>query len=395
MAKKQSLAEKVDSTVATEKTVETSVNNFDKLRVLTNDLNKHYGSNVIKTGDNIPRIYKVRSDEPAIDFTNNGGYPISRMIEALGQEHSGKTRNGLIAMGKWQKYCFNCHTNGSLKAEWELDENKFPSLKSCSCSNCSKPKTCIQVMVDIEGTTDPDFMHLFGIDILGVLYFRPKLFSQAVDIVDAYIRNPLVGFIMLDSIASIGADKEIENQMQENKMNQNALQTNQAIRKWQAALNANTNEDPESPTTLYIVNQSYSSIGMYSYEIPQGGRGIRHGKGLSMKTRIEEKVTSKNKTQVLGVHIKIENTKNKTGIPYRFMSYYISLEGGENYCQSDKQLQIVDLAVAFGIVSLNGSWYSYEGIKIGQGKDKVVELLRDNEELYLEIKEKVYAAIGQ
>jgi RecA/RadA recombinase len=375
------------------KTVTIVNNNFDNVTILTDKLNKNYKTEVIKTGDDIPKIYKVRSQEPAVDFVYDGGYPISRLIEALGQEHTGKTRNGLIAMGKWQKYCFGCHKDEALTVVWETVK-KHPSCKSCKCKYCDNPKTCIQVMVDIEGTTDPKFMDRFGIDTKGVLYFRPDTFSKACDIVDAYLRNPQIGLIMVDSIASIGSDKEVDNKMEDNKMNQNALFTNQMIRKWQAALNSNTNVDPESPTTIYLVNQSYSSIGMFSYEIAQGGRGLRHGKAISTKFRMEEKVMNEQKTQVLGVHIIVENMKNKTGMPYRKTSYYVNLEEGEDYCQADKELQVLDLALMYDLVQTSGSWYSRDGNKLGQGKGAVLEMLKSDTDFFNELKEEVYVKIG-
>jgi protein RecA len=397
--KKKSLAEKLDGVgdkkIPAVKKADLQGNNFDKIKVLTQSLNKHYGSDFIKTGDNIPKIYKVRSGEPALDFITDGGAPVSRVFEALGQEHTGKTRNGLIWMGKWQKYCFNCHKDEALTTEWQI-VNDFPTPVSCSCAYCDKPKTCVQVMVDIEGTTDPKFMHLFGIDVNGILYFRPDLFSKAVDIVDAFLRVPGIGFIMVDSVASIGAnDKEVVNKMEDNKMNQNALAMNQTMRKWQAGLNTNTNNDPESPTTIYIVNQSYSSIGIFVQEIAQGGRGLRHGKGISIKTRIEEKAKEgeKDDKKIVGVHIVAENMKNKTGIPYRKISYYIDLKPGEAYCQTDKHLQILDLAIMFDIVHEKGSWYSYEGTNIGQGKTQVLTMLQDNLAFFEEIKDKVYEKI--
>lgn len=379
-------------TPAAAKKAAVKTDNFDKIRQLTSALNKSYGFEAIKTGDKIPHIVKVPLDEPTIDYVCDGGFPVSRIIEALGQEHSGKTRNGLIAMGKWQKFCFNCNTPNAITSVWKK-VNGSPELVSCSCSNCSEPKTGVQLMVDIEGTTDPKFMHLFGIDTEGVLYTRPKLFSEAVDIVDAYIRNPAIGLIMVDSVASIGGDKEIENKMQDNKMNQNALMTNQAMRKWQAALNANTNEDATSPTTVYVVNQSYSSIGMFSTEIAQGGRGLRHGKGISLKTRIQEKVMQKSGEidYALGYHIVIENMKNKTGIPYRKMSYYIHLEAGHpDYCKTDKYLQILDMAIILGVVENKGSWYYLGNDSLGQGKDKVIIELKKNQTLFDKLKTDVY-----
>lgn len=375
MAKKKmadSLAEKKDNSKAISQV------GFDRVGQLANTLNKHYGKNLIKTGDNIPYIHKVPFEEPMLDYVSDGGIPIARFTEFLGQEHSGKTRNALKAMGRFQKYCFGCHSAGTLTAVWELI-NGAPVLKSCKCSNCKHPKTNIQVFVDIEGTTDPVFMQYFGIDILGIYYVRTDLPSQAIGIVDTFLREPMIGLIVVDSVGSMGSDKEVETAIEDDKMNQNALFLNKGVRKWQAALNSNTNETGmENGTTMIVINQSYMTLSMYSTEVAQGGRGLRHGKGMSLKTKIIE-LNKDDKYNVFGAHIRIENIKNKTGIPYRREDYYLNLnpEDAEMaYVATNVTLQYIEIALKLKLIQQSGGWYKYNGQSY-QGKDKLIASFDD------------------
>jgi len=119
----------------------------------------------------IPPIHKVRFDEPTLDYVSDGGIPIGRFTELIGQEHSGKTRNALKSLRQFQKYCFNCHKDNALTVIWELVKG-FPQVKKISCKHCEEPRTAASVFCDIEGTTDPKFMAYFDIDPLPVLYLE-------------------------------------------------------------------------------------------------------------------------------------------------------------------------------------------------------------------------------
>ena len=372
------------------KEVAETSNPFEKLKALKDGLNKHYGKNLVRSGDEIPYINKVPFGEPVIDYIYSGGIPIGRFTEMLGHEHSGKTRNGLRAMGQFQKYCFGCNTPDVLETVWEIVDD-FPEIVTCSCANCDSPETRVMVMVDIEGTTDPKFMKALGIDPKGVLYTRPDLPSDAMDIMEAYIRNPLVGLILMDSFGGMGSDKEVKNTMADEKMNQNALSFNRAMRKWQAALNANTNETGlENGITLILVNQSYTTLDFYSRDVPVGGRGLRHGKATSVKTRISEKVKD-SKDNVIGVHVKIENLKNKAGVPYRTGEYYLSLEenGDLGYCQTNIALQYVEMGIQFGVIEQKGGWY-YFGDEKWQGKTKLLDAIETCPEIKIAVDKLLY-----
>lgn len=251
------------------------------------------------------------------------------------------------------------------------------------CFDATVDKTHSWTVNDIvvHNTTDPVFMENFGIQTNGVIYVRPDLPSQAVGIVDTFLRMPEVGLILLDSIGSMGSDKEVETAIEDDKMNQNALFFNKAIRKWQMALNSNTNETGlENGTSMIIINQSYMTLSIFSTEVAQGGRGLRHGKAMSLKTRIKEKNKEPKTDKILGCHIEYKNEKNKTGIPYRKKDYYLNLDPTNDdvgYCQTNTILQYIELAIEFGIITQKGGWFEFNNKK-WQGKASLLDAFDDD-----------------
>lgn len=365
--------------------------NFDKVKDIMGAVNKKMGVNALKLGTDIKAVHKVPFMEPTLDYVYDGGIPISRITEMLGDEHSGKTRNSIKAMAQFQKFCFGCFTAGTLSVEWD-NSSGTPVAKKCSCSNCAEPRTVVNVFVDLEGTASKEWLEQLGVDTAGIVYAQPDLPSKAVDLVDIFLRMPDIGLIIIDSVGGMGSDAEMEKEMADIKMNKNAMFLNTAMRKWQNALNVNANEDPNSPTSMIIINQSYSSIGQFVYEIAQGGRGLRHGKGMSVKTKIVEKVKNeKGRGDVVGVHIRATNEKNKTGFPYRKMEYYMSLEDGspEGYCGIDYPLQLVEVGIKLGIIEQRGAWF-YIGELSFQGREKLAAAIGNDEVTREDLQKSIY-----
>ena len=235
----------------------------------------------------------------------------------------------------------------------------------------------------------------------GILYSQPKIPSEVVSIVDGLLRNPGVGLIVIDSVGSMSSDSEVDKAMEDIHMNQNALFLNRAMRKWQAAMNGGVSEDLESPTTLLVINQSYQTLGTYSVDVAQGGRGLRHGKGLSLKTRIKEKVyNNTSRDAVLGVHVAVENLKNKTGMPYRKAEYYLNLNDNDpelGYCEVDMANQILDLGLELGLVTQRGAWTFYtttDGVEMKwNGKAAMLKDLRDMPDVQQTVLKGIYATL--
>ena len=361
---------------------------FKNLKFITDKLNKRYNADIIKTGDRVQSIIRVPYGEPILDEIYSGGVPINRIVEKIGKEHSFKTVEGLKAMANFQKFCFNCQ-RPTLHTEWKVEDG-MPAVKSCTCSNCDKPTPTVQVIIDYEGTLSLEFIENFGIDTKGIIYARPENPSQLANFAEAYMRNDMVGIILIDSVGAMSSDDEVELPMEDLKMNRGALTLNKIMRKFTAALNFNSNRAKgASPTTVFVINQSYSSLGIYTKEIPQGGRGLRHAKAISSKNRITDTIMDDKTKEVRGKYVMIKNEKNKTGLPEIQGEIYINLDPNDpiGYCKSDIKQQYIEYAIRFGLIAKSGSWYSFEGEK-WQGIDNIVKNFPDR--LYDLVDEHLY-----
>ena len=128
---------------------------------------------------------------------------------------------------------------------------------------------------------------------------------------------------------------------------------------------------------MIVINQSYQTLDLYSQEVAQGGRGLRHGKSQSGKTAIVTKNQDPKTREIKGVHVRLTNEKNKTGVPYRRFEYYLNLDPLDTeigYCQTNVNMQYVELAIMFGIIEQKGGWFYY-GTEKWQGKANIVENL--------------------
>lgn len=358
----------------TKKAVPTT-DSFDKISLITEKLNKKYKCNLVKTGKDIPTTVKVPFGEPSLDYVYSGGIPVNRVIEKIGKEYSFKTVESIKALRAFQRFCFSC-LNPSLEVVWERDKKGIPQLVSAKCSCCKTPKATVQIFLDIEGTTDEEFLKSFGIDTNGVLYARIELPSQASNIAEAYMRLQDIGLIVIDSVGAMSSDQEVEKSMDEIGMNRGAMTLNAITRKFTAAINYNTNRaNGVSPTTVMVINQTYANISLYGGggQIAQGGRGLRHAKSISTSNRMVETVVDEDTKALLGKHVIISNTKNKTGVPERKAEFYINLDPDDEelrYCETDVLQQYVDFSISLGYIEKSGSWYSYEGKK-WQGTSKI------------------------
>lgn len=369
-----------------------AANDFSKLKDVADSINKKVGKKLVFTGDEIPQVFKVPFEEPALDHVADGGIPLGRFTEFLGQEHSGKTRAALRAMSRFQKYCYNCNEPGVLDVVWKKNA-KFPEVESCTCHKCGDAgETRVSLFVDVEGTTDRKFMRRLGVDTDGVIYLRPDQPADAADVIETYLRTVGIGLIVLDSFGVMGGTKETNTPIGDINMNQNAVWFNMMFRKFQAAMNASFNESGGKDTvTCIIINQSYVTLNMYSTEVPQGGRGLRHGKGLSLKFKTLEK--NKDKDDVVhGVHVRIENMKNKTGMPYRRAEFYLNLDPADpelKYGETNVLSQYVDLGIKFEVIEQSGAWYTIGGQRY-QGKANLSDALAAEPDLLAAIDKELY-----
>lgn len=367
-------------------------NDFSDAAGIAAALNKKFNRHLIMSGDEIPPVYKVPFREPALDHVSDGGTPIGRFTEFLGAEHSGKTRASLRAMSRFQKFCFNCYQPDVLDVVWKKN-SKFPEVDTCTCSSCGEGSTKISIFVDVEGTTDKKFMKRLGVDVDGVIYLRPDQPAFAADVIETYLRTNGVGLIVLDSFGVMGGTKETNTSIGDINMNQNAVWFNMMFRKFQAAMNASFNNNKGKDTaTVIVINQSYVTLSIYSTEVPQGGRGLRHGKGLSIKFKSGDKNKDEDDV-VLGVHTRVENLKNKTGMPYRKAEFYLNLDptdGELSFGETNVLQQYVDFGIKFGVIKQSGAWYDVGTQRI-QGKANLCEALAADAALLEEIDQMLYA----
>jgi RecA/RadA recombinase len=371
--------------------------NFDEIKNLTKALNKKYGRKVVKTGNEIERVVKIPFREPKLDYITNGGLPLNRFTEFLGEPSSGKSRDAAIMLESFQHYCFNCHTF-SLKCSWQLDKDGFPEVKSIKCK-CKEPKTCVNVIIDIEGTIELDFLEFFDIDTNGIYICRSESPSMTANLLQAYLENPLVGLIIADGIGMQSSDAELETAAEDIKMNSGARVSNIAIRKWLSALNKNTNTyEGTSPTTVILINRMYQTIGgMYNSEVPQGGGGLKHGKGLSIHRRRPNSGNvykdAKTKDEIIGFFRKLSVIKSKTGIPEKKTEQYINLDPenaeGIGYLRADLNLEYIDIAIDLGLITSKGGWYYFEDKKY-HGREALNEAVKTEESIKKSVNKIIY-----
>lgn len=368
---------------------------FKDLNDTIKSINKKYGMKIVKSGAEVEHTIKIPTREPKMDWILDGGYPLNRFIEFSGEPSSGKSRDAAIAIENFQHYCFNCHTF-NLKAEWNVDNNGLPELESCKCT-CGNPKTCVCSIIDIEGTIDFDFLSFFDIDINGIYLSRSESPSMTINLLEAFLRNPKVGLIIADGIGLQSSDAELENAAEDNKMNSGARVWNSAIRKWVAALNANTNlNGGTSPTTVILINRKYQTVGqMYNTDVIQGGGGLKHGKSISVNRKRnssgEVYKDAKKKDVIIGFHRNLKVEKNKSGMPERKVEQFINLdpESELGYLRADINGEYVDLAIDLGLIEVRGGWYCFGDSKY-QGRDKLKEAVGENLEIKRAVNKIIY-----
>ena len=356
---------------------------FENIKEIAGKINKKYGMNLVRTGETLGQTILVPFGEPGLDYICGGGNPTNRVHEFLGNESCGKTRDALLLFEQYQKFCFGCHSPEALEVFWETDKDGFPKLAKISCKYCKTPITTIQVIVDVEGTLDASFLQYFDIDTKGVIITTPETPSQSINIVEAFARNPEIGVILVDSIGAYSSDSEVESAAEDVKMNSGARVTGIAVRKWQAAFNANTNKHGKpSPTTIIVVNRMYSTIGIYATEVAQGGRALRHALALSTKRKRTDHKDPKT-GEVFGFHRVLSNGKNKIGKPHKRIEDYINLDPKSEigYCRADKWHTYLEIALKEEIIKVGGGGYYFFGDDKYHGREKMEIAMREHPEI--------------
>ncbi|MBQ9583732.1 MAG: recombinase RecA [Bacteroidales bacterium] len=329
-----------------------AVSNEEKLKALKatiSKIEKDYGKGSIMTLGDQPdsAVSVIPSGSIALDHALGiGGYPRGRVIEIFGPESSGKTTLAIHAIAEAQKA-------GGIAA-----------------------------IIDAEHAFDRSYAKNLGVNVDTLLISQPDNGEQALEIADNLIRSGAIDIIVIDSVAALTPKAEIEGEMGDNKVGLQARLMSQALRK----LTANISK---TNTCCIFINQLREKIGIMfgNPETTTGGNALKFYASVRIDVR---KVTQiKDGDEATGNRTRAKVVKNKMAPPFRKAEFDIVF--GEGIC---KVGEIVDLAVDYDIVHKSGSWFSYGESKIGQGRDAVLQVLRDNPELCDEIEAQVREALA-
>ena len=321
--------------------------NQEKLKALKltmEKIDKAYGKGTImKLGDTmIEPIEAISTGSLGLDLALGvGGLPKGRVIEIYGPESSGKTTLAIHAIAQSQK------------------------------------KGGIAAFIDAEHAFDKSYAQKLGADVENLLISQPDNGEQALEIADNLIRSGAINILVIDSVAALVPRSEIEGEMGDSKMGLHARLMSQALRKLTATIS-------KTGCCCIFINQLREKIGVMfgNPETTTGGNALKFYASVRLDIRRLGQI--KDGDVVVGNHVKVKVVKNKVAPPFRFAEFDIMYGEGIS-----KAGEIIDMGVDLNIVQKSGSWFSYEGNKLGQGRDAVKQLLIDNPELADEIEKKV------
>mgnify|MGYP001104691516 FL=1 len=314
------------------------------LEQVMNDIEKQFGKgSIMKLGDKEHMKVDVCSSGClSLDIALGvGGYPRGRIIEIYGPESSGKTTFALQAIAEHQKL-------GGRAA-----------------------------FIDAEHALDPVYAERLGVDIDELLLSQPDTGEQALEICDALVRSEAVSIIVIDSVAALVPQAEIDGEMGDSHVGLQARLMSQALRKLSGTIN-------KTNTTCIFINQLREKVGVMfgNPETTTGGRALKFYSSIRLDIRRNEQL--KMGDGIVGNKTTIKVVKNKVAPPFK--TAVVDIMYGEGV---SREGEIIDLGVEAGIVEKTGAWYSYNGEKLGQGKENVKLLLKENIELRDEIEQKV------
>ena len=310
------------------------------------DIEKQFGKgSVMKLGENEHRnIDVIPSGSLSLDINLGiGGYPKGRIIEIYGPESSGKTTFALHAIAEAQKA-------GGRAA-----------------------------FIDAEHALDPQYAAKIGVNIDDLLLSQPDNGEQALEICEALVRSGAISIIVIDSVAALVPQAEIEGEMGDSHVGLQARLMSQALRKLTGTIN-------KSNCIVIFINQLREKVGVMfgNPETTPGGRALKFYSSVRLEIRRSEQI--KNGTDVIGNKTNVKVVKNKMAPPFK--NCVVDIMYGEGV---SKEGELVDLASEAKIIEKSGAWYSYNGEKLGQGKENVKELFKTNTKLRDEIEKKVRA----
>ena len=329
-----------------------ALNQGDKdkaLEQVMNDIEKQFGKgSIMKLGDTTHlKVDVCSSGCLSLDIALGvGGYPRGRIIEIYGPESSGKTTFALQAIAEHQKA-------GGRAA-----------------------------FIDAEHALDPVYAEKLGVDIDELLLSQPDTGEQALEICDALVRSEAVSIIVIDSVAALVPQAEIDGEMGDSHVGLQARLMSQALRKLSGTIN-------KTNTTCIFINQLREKVGVMfgNPETTPGGRALKFYASVRLDIRRNEQL--KMGDGIVGNRTTIKVVKNKVAPPFKTATVDIMYGEGVSH-----EGELIDIASDLNIIDKSGAWYSYNGEKIGQGRENVKITLKENKALMDEIEQKVRDHFG-
>ena len=319
------------------------------LKMAIEKIEKDFGKgSIMKLGDKpAVNVETIPTGSLALDVALGvGGIPRGRIIEVYGPESSGKTTLAIHAIAECQK-------QGGIAA-----------------------------FIDAEHAFDRFYAEKLGVDVKNLWISQPDNGELALEIADQLIRSSAVDIIVIDSVAALTPKSEIEGDMGDNKVGLQARLMSQALRKLTGTIS-------KTNTTGIFINQLREKIGVMfgNPETTTGGNALKFY--ASVRIDVRKSTPIKDGEDILGNLTKVKIVKNKVAPPFRRCEFDIMF--GEGICRTG---EIIDLGVDTGIIKKSGSWFSYEGTKLAQGRDATKQLLLDNTELAEEIEKKIFEKLS-
>lgn len=314
------------------------------LEIAMGQIEKQFGKgSVMKLGDySAMNVESIPTGALSLDVALGiGGIPRGRIIEVYGPESSGKTTLTLHMIAEAQK------------AGGEA------------------------AFIDAEHALDPIYAKHLGVDIENLIVSQPDTGEQALEITEALVRSGALDIVVVDSVAALVPKAEIDGEMGSAQIGLQARLMSQALRKLAGAIN-------KSKTVVVFINQLREKVGIMfgNPETTPGGRALKFYASVRLDIRRVE--TIKQDGQVVGNRAKVKVVKNKVAPPFREAEFDILYGKGIS-----KEGNIIDLAVTLDIIEKSGSWFSYNGVRIGQGRENVKKYMMENKEIMQEVEKKV------
>ena len=325
-----------------------SVEKLKALQLAMEKIDKQFGKGAImKLGDDkVEDVPVIPSGSVGLNIALGvGGYPRGRIVEIYGPESSGKTTLALHAMAEVQK-------QGGIAA-----------------------------IIDAEHAFDRFYAEKLGVNTNDLLIAQPDCGEQALDIADELIRSAAVDLVVIDSVAALTPKAEIEGDMGDNKVGLHARLMSQALRKLTATIN-------KTNTTCIFINQLREKIGVMfgNPETTTGGNALKFY--ASVRLDIRKASAIKDGDEIIGNQVRVKVIKNKVAPPFKKAEFDLMFNEGIS-----RVGELIDMGVELGILTKSGSWFSYDGKKLAQGRDAAKNVLRDNPELAEEIENKIMEAL--